>query len=90
MRKRDEKEVTQETIEEEENRYYAPLDNESNNIFIFYFKFIFFFLLLEILKQIFCIRYFVLPCSAYVAGILKFTKKEKHYPLTHDYVNSSR
>ena len=37
---RDEIEAPQEAIEEEEeNRYYAPLENEGNNIFTFYFKF---------------------------------------------------
>jgi len=37
----DEIEAPQETIkEEEENRYYALLKNEGNNIFTFYFKFV--------------------------------------------------
>ena len=35
----DEIETPQKTIEEEkENKYYAPLENEGNNIFTFYFK----------------------------------------------------
>jgi len=45
----DEIEITQEAIEEEvENRYYAPLENEDNNILLFTLN-----LLLEIFTQIF-------------------------------------
>ena len=31
-------EITQEATEEEDNRYYVPLGNEGNNLFIFIFN----------------------------------------------------
>ena len=34
---RDKEKIMQKTWEEEENTYYAPLENKGNNIFTFYF-----------------------------------------------------